>query len=1046
MDVPTLIEGPLRKVNPAVRLVRARHLRRAAWELSNLAVRHPVHPDAPLRIGREFAEGLDIFPRSVTSGEEPELLLITDPHDRMIDDAPAADILRHYWERLFAAAVSDVCRGAVGEGGAGDRWEKLGTALARDAEFLLTTEHRVPDAPSREELYAAFAALFARTLCFRPSALPAVFPLADKEAVSAVIGADANVRQLLAETRPVGAADIRDQPLEHYPSRGTDTRPKGAEHEGRVARYAARGVAASAVGNDARAALLHRKAALASGTGAARHFKAAREAISDDLVPRLANVLDWDADTRDRWAKALQPLLVPAAAGIWPAGAKALYDLQKVAVDLERDLYAVDPAAWVRSLGRRPMVRKLTLGRQVVLLLHLKRVRRHLANTPLDERQRVALGGLLADEITVIDAKVRGEIGPTILAVFDRVGFVPAGPVEAVAREKVVQELLDVACERGQIRLGQLRDAVARNRLKLADPSGPGEFLRGDALLRADAELDRELDGVYIRGEVYLRTIQRGSALAFGTRVGRALSLYVLGPVIAAFLTVEFAKYIAHELSAVYRFVRSLVRYQDDNEALVNAVPDAAAPAKHGIAFGPDSMIAVAVLSVVVLGLIHSPPFRALVWRGVKLLWRLVVWVVTLPVTVWRSPPATAVRRHPNYRWVARRLGLAITFTIGATVFLLAFGASPDRTVRLAALTFAVTALFVNSMPGRWFTEETSEVLSDTWRQVRVNLLPNLFGWIVRLFREMLAAIDRMLYVVDEWLRFRAGQSRPSLWLKVAVGVVWFPVAYVLRFVIHLFVEPQINPVKHFPVVTVSHKLLLPLIPTLAPAMASAFQMSYDKAFGILTVIMGSIPGMFGFIAWELKENWRLYAANRPRRLVPVPLGHHGESMRGLLRPGFHSGTIPALYKKLRAAVKSSARSGEPAAAGKPLDGLHHVEEAVTEFVERELVALLQRADGWGEWKVAAGPVHLGLQSVTAEVVSGKLPHRPAVFTFTHRDGEISGAVTKPGFTDELPVGQREVWDTAVVGFLAMAAVPIPEADSRVGWDEWAAFWRTQTK
>ena len=51
-------------------------------------------------------------------------------------------------------------------------------------------------------------------------------------------------------------------------------------------------------------------------------------------------------------------------------------------------------------------------------------------------------------------------------------------------------------------------------------------------------------------------------------------------------------------------------------------------------------------------------------------------------------------------------------------------------------------------------------------------------------------------------------------------------------------------------------------------------------------MIFTGIPGIFGFLAWELKENWRLYAANRPPRLKPVVLGHHGETMRGLLRPG----------------------------------------------------------------------------------------------------------------------------------------------------------------
>ena len=37
--------------------------------------------------------------------------------------------------------------------------------------------------------------------------------------------------------------------------------------------------------------------------------------------------------------------------------------------------------------------------------------------------------------------------------------------------------------------------------------------------------------------------------------------------------------------------------------------------------------------------------------------------------------------------------------------------------------------------------------------------------------------------------------------------------------------------------------------------------------------LLACVPGIFGFIAWELLANWRLYRANRPDRLRPVMLG-----------------------------------------------------------------------------------------------------------------------------------------------------------------------------
>ena len=104
-------------------------------------------------------------------------------------------------------------------------------------------------------------------------------------------------------------------------------------------------------------------------------------------------------------------------------------------------------------------------------------------------------------------------------------------------------------------------------------------------------------------------------------------------------------------------------------------------------------------------------------------------------------------------------------------------------------------------------------------------------------------------------------------------------------------------------------------------------------------VIIWCIPGIFGFLAWELRENWRLYAANRANRLRRVIIGSHGESMLRLLRPGFHSGTIPKRFAKLRRAERKAREKGDWKAARKHLEVLHHVQRDVRRFVEREFAA-----------------------------------------------------------------------------------------------------------
>ncbi len=56
---------------------------------------------------------------------------------------------------------------------------------------------------------------------------------------------------------------------------------------------------------------------------------------------------------------------------------------------------------------------------------------------------------------------------------------------------------------------------------------------------------------------------------------------------------------------------------------------------------------------------------------------------------------------------------------------------------------------------------------------------------------------------------------RVLLAAKAVLAPVWGVVAYAVRVYLTLLVEPQINPIKHFPVVTVAAKLMLPFALTL---------------------------------------------------------------------------------------------------------------------------------------------------------------------------------------------------------------------------------------
>ncbi|HET6575565.1 MAG TPA: hypothetical protein VFG68_18330 [Fimbriiglobus sp.] len=1031
------LEGRLRAVVPATRLVREWHLRKVLHRLAEDGEPVSVHPGLPVWVGRDRLREMDVLPDPVFAGSESPLLLLTVPGDRFPHDRPEPEVLRHYWRLLFRAAVEAELRkqseaGLLTPEVARARLAALGPDAEIEARFVLEADHVVPRGADDVTVYVAFVATFAEYARFDPPGLRWVFPsLPDPGPGLVVVAGGVAFDRLLAQTRPDGAADaVRPAGTDADVEAGSDEQARDGSGE-----LLALSRRAAATGNHVRAAILRTRA---GGSGWAM--------IRSGLVPRLADVLGWDERTTRAWGNALGPLLRAASRGTWPRAARALYDLQKIPADLEGGLYTVDPVEWATTFGRRPLRRPLTRARSVILHRHLVAARKHLVRARVPAPDRDRLDALIVGELHRVEDRIRSELGPVVRDVLDEVGLRPTNLPEHVARDKVVAELLDLVCGRGFLRFGDLRDAVSRNQLKMPDLRGPVEMVRGDPLLRADERLAVELDGVYHRGEAYLRLIQRGTAAVFGTSVGRWLSKYVLFPFGGAFLAVEFARYLAYEFGKLTGHVHSLLPRPPDEEPVLEAlvggtaeaIPAPVEAAHHGVVLTPESVAVTVVLGFLFLGLLYWPAFRAAVHAGLSAAWAgLRFAVVTLPLAAWRSPPVRALRDNIVTRFVNRYVGTGLVVGLVTALVFILLGGGPIQTLTGAGVMFGLATLLVNTPFGRQLEDETAEAFADAWRVLRVNLVPGLVAWVVWAFRELAGVVERGLYSVDEWFRFREGQPKPSLALKAVLALVWFPIAYFVRFAFMLLLEPQINPVKHFPVVTVSHKLLLPLIGAVSDATGLA------KATA--TLLIGGIPGIFGFIAWELKENWRLYAANRPRALPRASLGHHGETMRGLLRPGFHSGTVPGLYKKLRAALRRAERTGRPPRAGRLTHGLADVAHAVEDFARRELVPLLRSAGDWDGLTPRVAGVRVGVQTISLGLDVPELGGPPLRLAFDHRDGQIVARVAESGWLGRLTPAQREVLDVALGGFAALGCAGPPVAVERVGpilvWPRWVQFW-----
>ena len=102
--------------------------------------------------------------------------------------------------------------------------------------------------------------------------------------------------------------------------------------------------------------------------------------------------------------------------------------------------------------------------------------------------------------------------------------------------------------------------------------------------------------------------------------------------------------------------------------------------------------------------------------------------------------------------------------------------------------------------------------------------------------------------------------------------------------------------------------------------------------------------GIFGFLFWELKENWKLYRSNARPQIHPIPVGAHGETIAAYLRLGFHSGTIPQLFRKRRQALVQAGESLRAARTLRQLSANHkRILDDLTHFVTYDLLLPLSR-------------------------------------------------------------------------------------------------------
>jgi hypothetical protein len=923
----------------------------------------------------------DLPPDLETRPQTLILLELIPPADEGVTDRDSA--YRFYWRELFRARLVLALTRSAGAPRftpteARVRRHRLGDAVFNEARLVLHQEHLVLNPDDDAAVYVAFVVRWFDLRKFEPRLVSVTFPACDEpDVIDRLLTDDVDGSKLLDATRP--SPDLRAD----APALTMVVRRRRPRREGPPADPAPLLRAADqhrARGNVVRATLYRAEAVGPEGA----------EPDLALLASRLEKALPPQTEEADDWRAALRPLLTPAIEDYWSEEARLLYELQKACVAHERKIYSTEAVEWLLWYGQRKLVRELPLAQPVAQIRALRKARQLLDGAELAPDERVRLDLLIGRAVEQLEEQLRGVVLPQITGALAEVGLVPTNPPERLAGMTLAVELTDRLLAWGFLTFGDVRDGLARNQLKLPDLSGPVELVRGDALLRLDRELARRLDGVYRRGEVYLRYLQSLSSLAFGTSPGRLLTLYAALPFGGAFMVIVFAQYLLHEILGLHV---ELVSW--------------------------GSVLAVGGLFFLLL---HLPPVRDAAWHLFRLIGRGLYWTVfTLPRRMLRvrlirrllaSPAVMYFRRH----LMEATLAAALTGLVGWWQ-----RAGPVATPGLASVVFLVTALFANLPVGRRVREAAADAYVYLKHLLWTEVVLGAYRAILELFRTLAAWIDRLLYTIDEWCRLLEGQDRSVLRAKIAVGVVWFYVRYTVRLVFNIFVEPQFNPLKHFPTVTVGHKLILPLAPHIGFVLG--YTLGVPEAVGIAaaTGFLSLIPGMFGFIVWELKENWRLYQANRPDELRPLVIGSHGERLIDLFVPGFHSGTLPRLFARQREAVRRS----DFGRMHRLNEQMEHVREEVGSFVDREFVALLESSSGWDRLPLEVGEVRLALKRIEVDIACPRLGDTPLVLVFEEHEGRLAAHLRRTAWLERIAEKRRRRFQTALAGLYALAGVSL---------------------
>ena len=388
---------------------------------------------------------------------------------------------------------------------------------------MLEEEQLLTPGADEEAIFVEFAAVFLELSCFAPSLVASFFPCLEKpEALRALLESDVPAVQLMKQTRLPGAPDPLSREEHQFAEATEYFRELTAESE-----------EARRAGNLVRAAVERQRAARVAPSDKAEPTRRAAIDILEELLSQFQQALALPLEEAEGWRRLLPVLLDKADQGSNAAEAVLLFDLQKVCLDHESEIYASTSAngsrRWEESAASAVALsatgiayaprRDASFERRPAFRQRPARPRQSLQ---APSSQRTAGGQRFV---------------PSYQALHD-VGFEPQ-PLEQTAFRKIVEEFLDRIIASGFVTFSDLRDTISQP--TQAARSRRADRLHSRRLLHCSTDAWPLLDGtigrryLYARSARFTSTSGRGSADGFplslpcsGGRNGRAALLLIV--------------------------------------------------------------------------------------------------------------------------------------------------------------------------------------------------------------------------------------------------------------------------------------------------------------------------------------------------------------------------------------------------------------------------------------------------------------------------------------------------------------------------------------